>query len=104
MLAPYIFPRPQREQSEENELEGIMGRCKMRNQSIHPEIQHVQCITSGLHRPFVLRSGEGLTSFNIDNSAKFSGTMKLSGFSIFREYAKNLSVKSPTHRRSRLRI
>ena len=39
----------------------------------------------------VLRPGEGLTSFNKDNSGNYSGeksTMKLSGVSIFREYAK----------------
>ena len=39
----------------------------------------------------VLRPVEGLTSFNKDNSGNYSGeksTMKLSGVSIFREYAK----------------
>jgi len=39
-----------------------------------------------------LRSGEGLTSSNKDNSANFSGeksTMKHSGVSTFLQYAKN---------------
>ena len=45
----------------------------------------------------ILRSGESLTSFNRNNRANFSGekksAMKLSGESIFLEYAKKLKVK-----------
>ena len=75
----------------------------------HHPITHMNVVVAGnmltnVRNFIILQSGEGLTSFNKDNSANFSGTMKLSEVSIFREYTKNLSVKSPTHRRSRLRI
>ena len=43
----------------------------------------------------ILRSGQGLTSSNKENSANFSGeksTMKLSGVCIFGQYAKKLKL------------
>ena len=52
----------------------------------------------------ILQSGEGSTSFNNDNSAKFlveKNSMKNSGVSIICEYAKKLSIKSRTCSRSR---
>ena len=52
----------------------------------------------------ILQSGEGVTSFNNDNSAKFlveKNYMNNSGVSIICEYAKKLSIKSRTRSRSR---
>ena len=52
----------------------------------------------------ILQSGEGSTSFNNDNSAKFlveKNSVKNSGVSIICEYAKKLSIKSRTRSRSR---
>ena len=58
-------------------------------------------------RSYHLRSGEGLTSFNKNNRANFSGEkseMKLSGVSIFLAYAKKLKIKCRPRSRPRPRI
>ena len=55
----------------------------------------------------ILRSGEGLTSYNKKNRANFSGEkteMKLFGVSIFLEYAKKLKIKCRPRSHPRPRI